>query len=278
MFDDSEEFEQDQMTKDELVEIAIGNETGEPVEFRVVAAHEPRFGERLRQLAAGEDLYDSLGLLADAIDQDARHQAVRLGAKRGVMKTDLRRQVAEAVERLRYAVEHHDSITLETHDVLDAKTFLTELERIFGERPASQQGADFDRVISAYLEWSLQTFPNSTPASVAAHLRKEVWELNERPESAEELVDIVALAFHSAARQGYDLTAELEKKLAVLKMRTWQAPDADGVVEHVRDSAPSAEVIDLMEALKASLAQHPNAHNRREREAERFADSDGADR
>lgn len=95
---------------------------------------------------------------------------------------------------------------------------------------------DFDAVISDYLEWSLRTFPESTPASVAAHLAKEIIELQDDPESVEELVDIVALCFHSAARQGHDLTAALDAKLPVLKDRRWAPADANGVREHVRDA------------------------------------------
>lgn len=99
----------------------------------------------------------------------------------------------------------------------------------------SKGEADFDAVISEYLMWSLRTFPQSTPSSVAAHLRKEVAELEMNPESVEELADIVMLCFHSAARQGHDLTAAIAAKLAMLKTRAWKEPDADGVVEHVRE-------------------------------------------
>lgn len=103
-----------------------------------------------------------------------------------------------------------------------------------GIGPSRSRG--FDEAISAYLEWSLRTFPTSTPASVAAHLRKEVKELNDSPESAEELADIVMLAFHSAARQGIDLTAAIDQKLAVLKTRTWQSPNEEGFQEHVKEN------------------------------------------
>lgn len=103
-----------------------------------------------------------------------------------------------------------------------------------GPGPVLPRDGDFDAVLSEYLAWSLRQFPNGTPASVAAHLRKEVEELCREPESAEELVDIVALAFQSAARQGHDLTATLAAKLPLLKARQWGAPGPDGDVEHVR--------------------------------------------
>lgn len=121
--------------------------------------------------------------------------------------------------------------------VLAARAWRWFREALAGEPAARPAGeSDFDDIISEYLIWSLVAFPESTPASVAAHLRKEVNdELTENPESAEELADIVMLCFHSAARQGHDLTAEIAAKLAVLKTRNWKEPDADGVVEHVRE-------------------------------------------
>jgi hypothetical protein len=97
---------------------------------------------------------------------------------------------------------------------------------------------DFDGVISEYLAWSLAAFPESTAASVAAHILKEARELTDAPDDAEELADVVMLAFHSAARQGIDLTATIARKLPVLRARVWSEPDANGVREHVRVPCP----------------------------------------
>ena len=36
-------------------------------------------------------------------------------------------------------------------------------------------------------------------------------------------------------RAGIDLPGELARKLAINRARIWQAPDASGVVEHVRE-------------------------------------------
>ncbi len=111
-----------------------------------VAAHEtpepgisnPRFGDRLRRfevdMAAVHGLiWPNLKRIAYLIDQDAKSQAVRLGAKRGREREHLRRQVEEAVERLRYTVETDDGPS----DRLEAEPFLEEVARIFGERAES---------------------------------------------------------------------------------------------------------------------------------------------
>lgn len=118
-----------------------------------------------------------------------------------------------------------------------ARELVNRIAALETENAALREGlkaGEFDAVLSDYLAWSLRQFPGSTPASVAAHIRKEAAELAAEPTSAEELADIVALAFHSAARQGFDLTGTLAAKLPVLKARTWGEPDADGVVEHVK--------------------------------------------
>jgi len=83
--------------------------------------------------------------------------------------------------------------------------------------------------------WQAETFPNATPASAVEHARREiVEELAPDPTNAEEQADIVFLMIDAARRSGNDLEAALRSKLAKNRARTWQKPDADGVVEHVR--------------------------------------------
>lgn len=84
-------------------------------------------------------------------------------------------------------------------------------------------------------DWADVTFPASTDHSKLAHLRKELAELEERPDSAEEMAGVVMLVCHLARAHGVDLAAAIEQKLAICRARTWGAPDADGVVEHVRE-------------------------------------------
>lgn len=104
-----------------------------------------RFGERLRSEQRKNPgcpvrlFPDEAEAIAAAIDQDAERQhdadcAGISGLLRG-QRIDLRQQVEEAVERLRYSVGGFPGTPLETlRDVLDVEPFLAELGRIFGDR------------------------------------------------------------------------------------------------------------------------------------------------
>lgn len=87
--------------------------------------------------------------------------------------------------------------------------------------------------------WGAATFPASTDWAKLVHLRKELAELEERPDSAEEMADVVMLVCHLAHAHGVDLAAAIDWKLDICQRRIWGPPDADGVVEHVR-LAPAA--------------------------------------
>lgn len=97
----------------------------------------------------------------------------------------------------------------------------------------------WEALIEDIQAWQRETFPHATPESVAEHLCREVAELVAAPRDGTEQADVVILAIASALVSGNDLFAEVRNKMAVNKSRTWGAPDADGVVEHVR-RGPSA--------------------------------------
>lgn len=83
--------------------------------------------------------------------------------------------------------------------------------------------------------WQAATFPHATPSSVAEHLRREADELAGAPSNPEEIADIFHLLVAAAEANGYDLVDVVATKFAVNLHRRWQAPDAAGVVEHIRD-------------------------------------------
>ncbi len=83
-------------------------------------------------------------------------------------------------------------------------------------------------------EWGAATFPSSTPASTAEHLRREAVEILADPTNGEEQADAFFLLVQLVRVSGTDLTAEVARKLAINRQRRWQAPDLAGVVEHVR--------------------------------------------
>ena len=88
--------------------------------------------------------------------------------------------------------------------------------------------------------WGEETFPHSTPATIFAHLRREVDELGEAIAAGEaeriqeEAADCQLLLYHLAHRHGFYLHDAAGVKFARVKLRTWGEPDAEGVVEHVR--------------------------------------------
>jgi NTP pyrophosphatase (non-canonical NTP hydrolase) len=98
--------------------------------------------------------------------------------------------------------------------------------------------------------WAERVFVRATPATVVAHLGREVAELAEveatpfpdrdRPASARglagrEAADCLLLLLHYAHQRGFSLREAAEAKFAAIQGRTWGEPDAEGVVEHVRD-------------------------------------------
>lgn len=86
--------------------------------------------------------------------------------------------------------------------------------------------------------WGRVTFPTSTPASTAEHLRREVLELVANPYDGFEQADVFFLLIQLARVTGNDLPFAVQQKLAINLKRQWQAPCPEtGVVEHVREEA-----------------------------------------
>lgn len=85
--------------------------------------------------------------------------------------------------------------------------------------------------------WQAATFPTGTVESAAEHLRREVAELLENPGHREEQADVFHLLVQLSRLSGNDLAADVAWKFAINRARKWQAPDAAGVVEHVREEA-----------------------------------------
>lgn len=117
-------------------------------------------------------------------------------------------------------------------------------QRVAENRPSYQEiAADLEIVKKASLvrlqvevgEWGDRTFPTGTPTSIIRHLRKELDEL-ESSHAPVEAADMLILLLQLAHRSGFVLYTETRKKLEINYGRTWQAPDADGVIEHVREA------------------------------------------
>lgn len=89
--------------------------------------------------------------------------------------------------------------------------------------------------------WADKTFPNSKPMAALKHLEREIKELIEAEERGEpvgeEAADCVLILLHYAFQKKIHLYHEILAKHRINKGRTWGKPDAEGVVEHVRESS-----------------------------------------
>lgn len=90
-------------------------------------------------------------------------------------------------------------------------------------------------------DWSRMTFgPGQRTAGVVDHIRKELREIEAKPDDLSEWIDVAILAFDGAWRAGYtpeQIVAALEAKQTRNEGRTW--PDwrtaaPDKAIEHVR--------------------------------------------
>jgi len=128
-----------------------------------------------------------------------------------------------------------------------------------------------DRFQSEFATWADATFPHSTPRSRARHLFREAIELvcathqgddptllagqladdltrelaKERARGggvvAEEAADVFLLLLHLAQGGDFSLLAAAHEKYAEVRERTWDAPDAAGVIEHLREERERPE-------------------------------------
>lgn len=99
------------------------------------------------------------------------------------------------------------------------------------------------KLFTEIIEWQKVTFPSSTPLSKLKHLQKEIIEVEEDIQSGNdniifEMADMCFLMFGIIDQLGFtydDLVHIVAEKLRINKTRTWQAPDKDGVVLHIKE-------------------------------------------
>lgn len=100
-------------------------------------------------------------------------------------------------------------------------------------------------------EWQKETFPNATTLSKLHHLQQEVKELMEAVSNEDhtidheairktkmEFADCFTLLFGAACAYGMsydDICKAIFDKMEINKKRKWGKPDANGVVNHVKE-------------------------------------------
>jgi len=102
----------------------------------------------------------------------------------------------------------------------------------------SIQKSAIQRLQDELAQWSDAQFGQHRPATrPIRHLRKEVDELLNAPDDANEYADCLLLlldAYRMSGGSADDLVNKAFDKLAINKTRQWGEPDEHGVVEHVR--------------------------------------------
>ena len=90
--------------------------------------------------------------------------------------------------------------------------------------------------------FSERTFgPGPRTAGVVDHIRKELKEIEAKPDDLSEWIDVVILGFDGAWRAGYapeQIVAELLRKQEKNESRTWpdwRTASPDKAIEHVRE-------------------------------------------
>lgn len=91
------------------------------------------------------------------------------------------------------------------------------------------------------IEFSGRTFgPGARTAGVLAHIRKELLEIEAKPDDLSEWINVAILAFDGAWRAGYtpdQIVAALAAKQAKNEARTWpdwRTASPDAPIEHVK--------------------------------------------
>jgi hypothetical protein len=98
----------------------------------------------------------------------------------------------------------------------------------------------FEAFAADHAEWSQATFGSDNVrdwTGPLAHLRRELVEIEQQPDDIMEWADALLLLLDASRRAGIHagtLLGAAEHKLAVNRERTWQPPNVDGSIEHVR--------------------------------------------
>lgn len=84
--------------------------------------------------------------------------------------------------------------------------------------------------------WQCDTFPHASDEGVVKHLREEFGEFLDAKDgaaAAEEAADLVILLYCWAMNNGVDLHAEIDRKMAKNRGRSWNI-QPDGTGRHTR--------------------------------------------
>ena len=100
--------------------------------------------------------------------------------------------------------------------------------------------SDISELQNELASWSDNTFgANRQPKSPLCHLKLEIEELIREPYDRMEYADCFNLlldAYRMAGGSADDLVLAGKQKLEICKKRKWGKPDANGVVQHIKET------------------------------------------
>jgi len=103
---------------------------------------------------------------------------------------------------------------------------------------------NLNKYLIKQIAWSSKTFGNGERSQgIVDHIRKELVEIEEKPNDLEEWIDVVILALDGAWREGYSpdqIANALQHKLTKNKSRKWpdwRAAEDGKAIEHIRNEA-----------------------------------------
>lgn len=91
---------------------------------------------------------------------------------------------------------------------------------------------DINLITEIVGRWAQDQFKQATNQSIINHLKREVKELEDNPNSTE-VADCVLLLMHLAHRNGWNLGEAVQTKFLINIQRQWGPVDSEGVSEHV---------------------------------------------
>lgn len=165
--------------------------------------------------------------------------------------TTIRQEVdRQEMQRLRNEVAGLRGTLRALGEELDARSALVERYRDAEYRAAcaeTRYSQSAEKALLSYLlrevdDWAGATFPQRTPESLSKHILKEAKELVENPSDPEEIADLFILLANLVGLLQYDPVKIISAKMAKNRLRVWGMPDADGVVEHVREKCPGCGI------------------------------------
>ena len=159
------------------------------------------------------------------------NKIVQLIIRKRIENIDIKLSVLEATLNF---LEKRFSLILDDGEILKYYQKKAKLEKKRILLIKKQEKTDLVKLQEEIGSWAKKTFPTATPESWVKHLKREVKELEESqgPEEASDMFILLLGWCHIKGCQAYEI---IDKKMQINYKRKWGRPDAEGVVEHIKN-------------------------------------------